>query len=106
MQKTIKASIIGLTNIKKELLDNDYFNYQWWMIFGVDKGLLSAFKAAKGHKQKIVNYLEYPLPLQTRVAPRDCWNRPASTTWSSRPGVADSCWAGQGWMWTVLPSLR
>ncbi|HLD15264.1 MAG TPA: transposase [Candidatus Nanoarchaeia archaeon] len=66
MQKTIKASIIGLTNIKKELLDNDYFNYQWWMIFGVDKGLLSAFKAAKGHKQKIVNYLEYPLPLQTR----------------------------------------
>ena len=33
--KVIKASVIELTKSKKELLDNDYFNYQWWMIFGI-----------------------------------------------------------------------
>ena len=64
--KTIKASVINLTKIKKELLDFDYDNYQWWMIFGIDKGLLSAFKSAKSHKQKIIKYKEYSLPLYSR----------------------------------------
>ncbi len=63
MEKTIKASIIGLTNRKRELLDNDYFNYQYWMIFGIDNGLLSCFKAQKGFKQKEITYKDYPLPL-------------------------------------------
>ena len=64
--KTIKASVINLTKIKKELLDFDYENYQWWMIFGIDKGLLSAFKSAKSYKQKIIRYKEYSLPLYSR----------------------------------------
>ncbi len=63
VEKTIKASVIGLTNRKREWLDNDYFNYQYWMIFGIDNGLLSCFKSAKGYKQKVVSYKEYPLPL-------------------------------------------
>ena len=46
-KKTIKASVIELTNIKKELLDFDYDNYQWWMVFGIDNGILSCFKAHK-----------------------------------------------------------
>lgn len=63
LTKTIKASVINLTKNKKELLDNDYDNYQWWMIFGVDNGLLSCFKSAKGWKQKEIKYREYSLPL-------------------------------------------
>ena len=66
MEKTIKASVIGLTRHKRELLDNDYANYQWWMIFGVDNGLLSGFKSAKGYKQKVIKYRDYPLPLDSR----------------------------------------
>src|SRR3989344_2822987 len=67
MEKTIKASIIGLTKNKRELLDFDYFNYQWWMIFGIDNGILSCFKATKGYKQKIIRYHEYSLPLWSRL---------------------------------------
>jgi|SRR3989344_488232 len=63
MLKTIKASVVSLTKHKKELLDNDYNNHQWWMIFGVDNGLLSCFKSTKNFKQKKINYKEYPLPL-------------------------------------------
>ncbi len=48
------------------MLDYDYGNYQLWMIFGIDNGLLSCFKAAKGHKQKVIKYKEYPLPLDSR----------------------------------------
>ncbi len=33
------------------------------MIFGIDNGLLSCFKSAKGYKQKTIKYREYPLPL-------------------------------------------
>ena len=66
MEKTIKASIIGLTKRKRELLDNDYANYQYWMIFGIDNGLLSCFKAHKRYKQKAISYKEYPLPLDSR----------------------------------------
>ncbi len=66
MQKTIIASIISLTHIKRKLLDLDYGNYQWWMIFGIDYGLLSSFKAAKGYKQQVIKYREYPLPLESR----------------------------------------
>src|SRR3989344_1289727 len=63
LTKTIKASVINLTKNKKELLDNDYFNYQWWMIFGIDNGLLSCFKSHKWFKQKTIKYKEYALPL-------------------------------------------
>src|SRR3989344_5511392 len=66
MEKTIKASVIGLTKRKKTWLDADYNNYQWWMIFGIDHGLLSAFKAAKRFKQKVIKYKPYPLPLFSR----------------------------------------
>lgn len=62
MEKTIIASVIGLTKNKRELLDNDYNNYQWWMIFGINNGLLSCFRAHKGFKQKVIKYKEYPLP--------------------------------------------
>ncbi len=67
MEKTIKASIIGLTKRKRELLDNDYINYQYWMIFGIDNGLLSCFKAAKNYKQKVIGYREYSLPLWSKL---------------------------------------
>ena len=67
MEKTIIASVINLTKNKRDLLDNDYNNYQWWMLFGIDKGLLSAFKAAKGYKQKVIKYKEYPLPLWSKL---------------------------------------
>ncbi len=63
VEKTIKASIIGLTKTKKELLDNDYNNYQWWMQFGIDNKLLSCFKAHKWFKQREIKYKNYPLPL-------------------------------------------
>ncbi|GEM_PF-1225365 len=66
MEKTIKASVIGLTKRKQAWLDADYNNYQWWMIFGVDYGLLSAFKTVKGFKQKVIKYKPYPLLLQSR----------------------------------------
>jgi len=67
MQKTIVASVNNLTKTKKELLDHDYHNYQWWMIFGIDHGLLSCFKAAKGYKQKVITYRDYPLPLWSKL---------------------------------------
>jgi len=63
MIKIVKASIISLTKSKRRLLDADYDNYQWWMIFGIDHGLLSCFKAHKNFKQKNIKYKEYPLPL-------------------------------------------
>ncbi len=66
MEKTITASVINLTKNKRELLDNDYNNYQWWMLFGIDRGLLSCFKAHKGFKQKVIKYKDYPLPLYSR----------------------------------------
>ena len=66
MEKTLVASVVGLTKTKGELLDHDYHNYQWWMIFGIDRGLLSAFKSYKKYKQKIIKYKEYPLPLESR----------------------------------------
>ena len=64
--KVIKASVINLTQRKKELLDSDYDNYQWWMIFGIDNGLLSGFKQAKGWKQEKIKYKNYSLPLESR----------------------------------------
>ncbi len=67
MEKTIKASVIGLTNIKRELLDYDYGNYQWWMTFGINNGILSAVRAFKGYKQGKLTYREYPLPLRSRL---------------------------------------
>src|SRR3989344_2820307 len=66
MEKTIISSVLNLTLRKKQLLDNDYYNYQWWMIFGIDKGLLSYQKQKKHFKQEIIKYKEYPLPLDSR----------------------------------------
>ncbi len=66
MEKTIKASVISLTKIKRRLLDNDYNNYQWWMIFGVNNGLLSYMKQHKRFKQREINYREYFMPLRSR----------------------------------------
>lgn len=63
VKKTIKAGIIGLTNFKEEVLDFEYTGFQWFMIFGKDKGIYSSYKAAKGWKNKIIKYKEYPLPL-------------------------------------------
>ena len=64
MLKTIRATVINLTKRKRELLDNDYNNYQWWMIFGIDNGLLSYLKFTKRFKQ--INYKDYPIPLDSR----------------------------------------
>ena len=36
------------------------------MLFGIDNGLLSCFKAHKRYKQKAISYKEYPLPLDSR----------------------------------------
>lgn len=66
MEKTIVASVVGLTQRKKELLDFEYSNYQWWMLFGIDRGLLSSFKASKGYKQERITYKDYPLPIESR----------------------------------------
>ncbi len=67
MEKTINASIIGLTKRKRELLDNDYNNYQYWMIFGIDNGLLSCFKTTKRYKQKVISYKNYSMPLWSKL---------------------------------------
>ncbi len=62
----IKCSIPNLTNIKKEMLDFEYNGFQWWMQFGIDKGILSIYKAAKGwtFKKDKIKYKSYPLNLQ------------------------------------------
>ena len=102
--KTIKASVINLTKHKQELLDSDYNNYQWWIIFGIDNGLLSAFKSKKDYKQKIIKYKEYPLPLDSRFI-KD-WFRVKDTkltkTWIKIP---NSKRKGQG-VWLPLKFHR
>lgn len=66
MEKTYRATVLQLTKRKQQRLNHDYNNYQWWMIFGMDHGLLSAFKSAKGYKQEVIKYKDYPLPLESR----------------------------------------
>ncbi|MBI4441465.1 hypothetical protein HY639_04815 [Candidatus Woesearchaeota archaeon] len=59
----IKAGILNLTKIKKQALDHEYEGFQWWMIFGVDKDILSQHKRAKGYHydKEVIKYKEYPL---------------------------------------------
>ena len=59
----IKCGIIGLTKTKREALDWEYEGFQWWMQFGIDPGILSQHKAAKGHyyQKDSIKYKDYPL---------------------------------------------
>ena len=52
VKKTIKAGLIHLTKFKKECLDHEYESFQWWIIFGIDKGIFSTYKAAKNWQIK------------------------------------------------------
>jgi len=62
----IKSRVLGLTNIKQEDLDFEYNGFQWWMQFGLDLGILSQHKRAKGWKYKKIKYKNYPL-----IIPKD-----------------------------------
>ena len=70
------------------------------MVFGVDNGLLSAFKTKKKNKKKILKYKEYSLPLDSRFI-KD-WFRVKNTkltkTWIKIPNSKKK---GQG-VWLPL----
>ncbi len=59
----IKCGILNLTSKKLDDLNHEYNGFQWWMQFGIDKGILSQHKRAKGHKYKKnqIKYKDYPL---------------------------------------------
>lgn len=61
--RVIKAGLLNLTNSKKQALDHEYTGFQYWMLFGVDKGILSQHKRAKGwyYDTKKIKYKNYPL---------------------------------------------
>lgn len=63
MTTCIKCRILGLTKKKLQDLDHEYNGFQWWMIFGVDKEILSQHKRAKGYNYKIdkIKYKDYPM---------------------------------------------
>ena len=62
----IKAGILNLTKKKLEALRHEYEGFQWWMQFGIDKGIYSSYKAAKGWKYPLdrIHYKTYPLVLR------------------------------------------
>ena len=73
--KVIKAGVLNLTNSKQQDLDHEYNGFQWWMIFGIDKDILSQHKRAK-FKYKKINYKSYPL-----IIPKNqIWFREKDTT--------------------------
>jgi len=100
MEKTFRASVIGLTKIKRKLLDYDYGNYQWWMMFGINNGILSAFRAFKGYKQERLTYKEYPLPLQSRFI-KDWFRTRKTKLTSERIKIPNSRKKGIG-LWLPL----
>ncbi len=66
----IKCGVIGLTSQKRADLDYEFEGFQWWMQFGIDKGILSQHKRAKGHyyKQDKIKYKNYPLVIPKNQA--------------------------------------
>ena len=42
--KTIRCKLIGLTRRKRELLNREYDNFQYWLETGEDRGVYSAYK--------------------------------------------------------------
>jgi len=67
MKITVCGGIIGLTNFKRNILDFEYNGFQKWMIFGIDEGIYSSYKAAKGWKFKKIRYKEHPIPLWSQL---------------------------------------
>ena len=61
--KVIKAGVLNLTKSKKHALDHEYNGFQYWMLFGVDKDILSQHKRAKGwyYDTKRIKYKDHPL---------------------------------------------
>ena len=61
--RVINAGVLKLTKSKQEALDHEYNGFQWWMQFGIDKGILSQHKRAKGwyYDTKKIKYKDYPL---------------------------------------------
>src|SRR3989339_770476 len=59
----VKCGVVGLTVSKLSALDHEFDGFQWWMMFGIDKGILSQHKRAKGYnyKKKQIKYKTYPL---------------------------------------------
>lgn len=67
MKITICAGIIKLTKFKQKVLDHEFNGFQKWMIFGIDLGIYSSYKAAKNWKFKKIKYKKYPLPLWSQL---------------------------------------
>lgn len=65
--KTIKGRIEKPTKFKLECLNHEYNGFQNWMIFGIDTGIYSSYKATKGFKIKKIKYKEYPLLLWSQL---------------------------------------
>lgn len=59
----IKCGVLDLTCSKRRDLDHEFFGFQWWMQFGIDKGILSQHKRAKGYSYKKgqIKYKTYPM---------------------------------------------
>ena len=57
----VKCGVLDLTFSKLQDLDHEFFGFQWWMQFGVDKDILSQHKRAKGYYYKKIRYKTYPL---------------------------------------------
>ncbi|MBU4502381.1 MAG: transposase [Nanoarchaeota archaeon] len=67
MKITVCCGVVGLTDFKKKVLDFEYNGFQNWMIFGIDQGIYSSYKTAKGWKFKKIKYREYPLPIWSQL---------------------------------------
>src|SRR3989344_3471419 len=59
----IKCGVVGLTCRKRADLDHEFEGFQWWMQFGINKGILSQHMRAKGYyyKKGKIQYKDYPL---------------------------------------------
>ncbi|MBU4502179.1 MAG: transposase [Nanoarchaeota archaeon] len=71
MKVTVCCGIVSLTPFKREVLDFEYNGFQNWMTFGIDKGIYSSYKAAKGWQFKKIKYKEYPLVLWSKLTKID-----------------------------------
>ena len=59
----VKCGVVGLTCRKRADLDHEFEGFQWWMQFGINRGILSQHMRAKGYyyKRDRILYRDYPL---------------------------------------------
>lgn len=73
IQKTIRAKITNLTNIKREKLEREYNNFQLWMD-GLDFLTDELYSATKQHAERLSRKLKYSKEKQhPLVIRRDCF---------------------------------